>query len=138
MEIVIALAIIGVGLIWYYNGKSKSAPASTKEDQNHLAPYKIETPEPAKCGCGRSPTGYCVGLHKLSEAEWASHPDNPKPVVEAKGDWPFPSPVAEAPVEKPKAKKAPAAKKPAAKKAPAAKPAAITAVKKPQVKKAKK
>ena len=107
MEIVIALAIIGVGLIWYYNGKSKSAPASTKEDQNHLAPYKIETPEPA-------------------------------PVVEAKGDWPFPTAVAEAPVEKPKAKKAPAAKKPAAKKAPAAKPAAITAVKKPQAKKAKK
>ena len=26
--------------------------------------------EAAKCGCGRSPTGFCVGLHKLSEAEW--------------------------------------------------------------------
>lgn len=23
-----------------------------------------------KCGCGRSPTGYCVGFHGLSEDEW--------------------------------------------------------------------
>jgi hypothetical protein len=22
------------------------------------------------CGCGRSPTGFCTGLHKLSAAEW--------------------------------------------------------------------
>ena len=22
------------------------------------------------CGCGRSASGYCVGLHNLSEAEW--------------------------------------------------------------------
>lgn len=29
------------------------------------------TEGPAKCGCGRSDTGYCTGLHKLSEAEWA-------------------------------------------------------------------
>jgi len=82
-------------------------------------PYKVEAPtvvalgeapatvvvvEPAKCGCGRSSTGLCVGLHKLSPAEWAAHPDNPKP------------PVAE---QKPVAKKAPVKKKPAAIKAPA-------------------
>ena len=104
-----------------------------------LAPYKVETPsfpvgtppdvpadpapiittvvpskpEPAKCGCGRSSTGYCVGLHKLTAEEWAVHPDNK---------------------DKPAAKK-PAAKKPAAKKAPAKKPAAITAAKKPRAKK---
>ena len=29
---------------------------------------KVE--EAVKCGCGRSPTGFCVGLHKLSDAEW--------------------------------------------------------------------
>lgn len=48
------------------------------------APYKVEAPalvaepkpEPAKCGCGRSTTGLCVGLHKLSDDEWAKHPDN--------------------------------------------------------------
>jgi len=84
-----------------------------------IAPYKVEAPtitalgeapatvvvvEPAKCGCGRSSTGFCVGLHKLSPAEWAAHPDNPTP------------PVAE---QKPVAKKAPVKKKPAATKAPA-------------------
>lgn len=39
--------------------------------------------EPPRCGCGRSSTGYCVGLHKLSEADWASHVDNPNRVVAA-------------------------------------------------------
>lgn len=95
-------------------------------------PYKVEAPvvidtyqpvevpqlEPVKCGCGRSVTGFCVGLHKLTQEEWAAHPDNPvKPMVEA------------APAKKPAAKKSPAKKKPAADK-PAAKPAAITASKK--------
>lgn len=23
-----------------------------------------------KCGCGRSPTGKCIGLHALSEQQW--------------------------------------------------------------------
>lgn len=23
-----------------------------------------------KCGCGRSTSGFCTGLHNLSEAEW--------------------------------------------------------------------
>lgn len=38
--------------------------------------------EPAKCGCGRSPTGLCVGLHKLSTEEWSVHADNPNKVVQ--------------------------------------------------------
>jgi hypothetical protein len=25
------------------------------------------------CGCGRSTTGYCIGLHKLSEQEYVEH-----------------------------------------------------------------
>lgn len=95
------------------------------------APYKVETPavtpimippapEPVKCGCGRSASGLCVGLHKLSQEEWAAHPDNPRAVTP--------------PAEKPVAKKAAAKKAPAKKKAegdkPAAKPAAMTATKK--------
>jgi hypothetical protein len=97
-------------------------------------PYKVETPaptehvrvetpapEPAKCGCGRSPTGLCVGLHKLSEDEWAKHPDNKSAVAEPKK-----APVKKQPVQKkaaaPKAEakpKAPA--KPRAPRQPAAK-----------------
>ncbi len=92
-----------------------------------VAPYKVETPaaeatttkvEPTKCGCGRSPSGYCVGLHSLTTEEWNAHPANPAPVVEAKTE-----------VKATPAKRArkPAAKKPAAMKAPA----------KPRTKKAK-
>ncbi len=89
------------------------------------APYKVEAPvaEPVKCGCGRSPTGYCVGLHKLTAEEWAGHSDNPNK-------------VAAAPIEtKPTEKKAPAKKaaaEPKTKKPVAAKPAVE---KKPRAKK---
>lgn len=92
--------------------------ATRTAQEKAQAPYKLETPQPAKCGCGRSPTGFCVGLHKLSEQEWATHADNPNKAVAAKS-----------------AKSKPQAKKPAAKKAaakPAAKPAAIKAAKKPK------
>ena len=44
------------------------------------APYKVETPVetgPAKCGCGRSQSGLCVGLHKLTPEEWSVHSENP-------------------------------------------------------------
>ena len=89
-----------------------------------VAPYKVETPAavapvatpaPAQCGCGRSATGLCVGLHKLSAEEWATHPDNPAKPAKAKAK-------AKAPA-KAKAEKKPAtpaikaAKKPRAKKA---------------------
>lgn len=91
------------------------------------APYKVETapvvdtmipvvavpditaPPPATCGCGRSASGFCVGLHKLTAEEWAVHAENPnkaEPVIK----------------KKPAAKKAPATKAKAS-----AKPAAITA-----------
>lgn len=54
------------------------------------APYKVEAPSepaPAKCGCGRSQSGFCVGLHKLTPEEWSAHADNPnatKPVPKKK------------------------------------------------------
>jgi hypothetical protein len=90
-------------------------------------PYKVETPsvpEPAKCGCGRSPTGLCVGLHKLSAADWAAHGDNPNKtapvIVEAKAQKPAPrKPAPQKPVPQ-----KPAARKPAATAAAPKKPRA--------------
>jgi hypothetical protein len=103
-------------------------------------PYKTEMPAepaPAKCGCGRSQSGLCVGLHKLTAEEWATHESNPNAVKPAPAEVGKPAddrveataPVKPAP--KPRAK--PAAKpivKPAAK--PAAKPAVMKAPAKPK------
>lgn len=105
----------------WFTGRSSSevqAPAPQAEP----APYKVEAPEPApvKCGCGRSATGFCVGLHRLPASEWAVHPDNPErsePVAEV-------APVVE-PAPAPAAKKAPAKK-------PAAKPAVIKGAGRPR------
>ena len=107
----------------------KGHPVQKDTTLDAQAPYKVEAPEPPKCGCGRSPTGYCVGLHKLTDAEWATHPDNKKP----EGIWPFPTAVA--PEEKKPAVKAKATR---AKKAPvAAIKAAEKPARKPRAKKAK-
>ena len=84
------------------------------------APYKVEAPavisppadEPPKCGCGRSSTGFCVGLHKLSPEAWAEHPDNPATVGKIAAE-------PAKPAKKPAVKKPVATKKPAAIKAPA-------------------
>jgi hypothetical protein len=104
----------------FFGKKSQSKyahPLDAVTTPNVEAPYKVEAPtvdaivaapEPAKCGCGRSPTGLCVGLHKLTAEEWASHSDNPaKPAVPAK----------KAAAKKAPAKPAPAKKTPAAIKA---------------------
>jgi hypothetical protein len=115
--------------------------------QVEQVPYKVEPPvvedkvavanrAPAKCGCGRSSTGLCVGLHKLTEQEWADHDANPNKKLQQarnqKGQF-----VADDPATpeneawiggKSPAQKKPAAikgtKKPAAKKAAAKKPVA--------------
>ena len=31
-----------------------------------------EEPKQNKCGCGRSETGFCTGLHKISKKDWAA------------------------------------------------------------------
>ena len=82
--------------------KPRQVPESTVE-----APYKVEAPAsavavkpPVTCGCGRSTTGECVGLHALTADQWAVSDKNPNRVVA--------TPVEAAPVV---AKKAPVAKK---------------------------
>ena len=101
----------------------KGHPVQKDTTLEAAAPYKVEAPEPVKCGCGRSPTGNCVGLHKLTDAEWAAHPDNKKP----DGTWPFPTAVGTE-------EKKPAVKAKAARAKKAAVPA-ITAAEKPAAEK---
>jgi CDGSH-type Zn-finger protein len=64
MEYFIGLIILaGIG---YYVYSKYATPAVKEEIKEEVA--KVE--EAVKCGCGRSPTGFCVGLHALSDAEW--------------------------------------------------------------------
>ena len=109
-------------IVEFFTGKKEPVAAPTAPVVT--APYKVPEPavttpiplvpanEPPKCGCGRSSTGFCVGLHKLSPEAWAEHPNNPATVGKI---------VAEPakPAKKPAVKKPAAAKKPAAIKAPA-------------------
>ena len=103
-------------IVEFFTGKSADAGLSYTDRMAQAAPYKIEPPQPqvdakastqTKCGCGRSQTGFCVGLHSLKPEEWAAHADNPAKVKKPR--------ARKAPAEKP----APAAKKPRAKKTPA-------------------
>ncbi len=61
---------------------------------------------PAQCGCGRSASGYCVGLHALTADEWSKHPDNktvavqPKLGKSADDRVEAPAPVKKAPAKK--------------------------------------
>lgn len=112
----------------FFTGKKPAEPAVAE------APYKVETPapvaapEPAKCGCGRSPTGLCVGLHKLSNDEWSKHPDNKtvavksEPSKSADDRVEAPAPVKKAPVKKQQFEKKPAASKASPKPRAPAKP----------------
>ena len=105
---------------WFTGKPAKEAEAPRVPES--VAPYKVETPapvpavdiapQPVKCGCGRSSTGLCVGLHKLTAEEWAMHPDNPvkvkaktKAPAKAKAEKKPATPAMKAP-KKPRAKKA--------------------------------
>jgi hypothetical protein len=57
-----------------------------------------EEPKQNKCGCGRSETGFCTGLHKIPKADWANgvreiptskKKSNPKQMDGVKSDVPF-------------------------------------------------
>jgi hypothetical protein len=131
MELLIGIVLLAVLGYVIYNAVLKPTQQSASEDQAEAAPYKLEapSPEPTKCGCGRSASGFCVGLHQLSDAEWAAHPSNPAPALAAEVAVEVPAKK----TRKPRAAKAEkptkvAAKKAAAKKA--AKPAAKKASKK--------
>jgi hypothetical protein len=42
-----------------------------KKDKDMQVRVKEDTDEIGKCGCGRSPTGKCIGWHGLSEEMYA-------------------------------------------------------------------
>jgi hypothetical protein len=144
MELIIFIAIVVVAaLVWVGHMKSTQAQAESKidnwipggpgknPDQHPLARFNATDVAPGKsaddrveatapqCGCGRSPTGFCVGLHKLTAEEWAVSDQNPNKasVAEVTADN---KAAAVAKVKKAPAKKT-ADKKPAAKRAPAKK-----------------
>lgn len=143
MELLLLFLIAAVGGMWWLNHvMNKKALDEAKENlekQEAEAPYKVDIVEekvavspsvelamaetavqPTKCGCGRSPTGFCVGLHKLTAEEWAVHADNPNKTITEK------------PVKRPR--KPAATKTSSATKTKSKKPS----VTKPTVKKAKK
>ena len=128
--ILVLLIVVGaVALIYKLVNHKDVAPEQT-ETTAVAEPVKEKAKkEPPKCGCGRSPTGNCVGLHKLSDAEWAISDKNPNRVEVAPVVVTAATPSATAEVES-KTKK-PRAAKP--------KKAAETAEKpkKPKAKKAK-
>jgi len=108
--------------------RSPSPKAFAPAVQPEAAPYKVEAPvvaptmepaavsTPAKCGCGRSPTGLCVGLHKLTPEQWAAEQARGS-CQKVNNSCDTPAEAAKKPaVKKPQTAKKPAVKKPAAKK----------------------
>ena len=88
------------------------APGKSADD-------RVEAAAP-QCGCGRSPTGFCVGLHKLTAEEWAVSDQNPNKAsvadVTAGNKAAAVAKVKKAPAKKTAAKPAAAKKAPAKKK----------------------
>lgn len=108
----------------FFLGKPEPEPVKSCDSNcGGCAPYKVEAPvappvevappaapKPKACGCGRSPSGNCVGLHALSADAWAAHPDNktkvepvtsPEPVVAVKVETPTPAKVTVSKAKKP-------------------------------------
>ncbi len=115
--------------------RSPSPKAFAPAVQPEAAPYKVEAPvvaptmepaavsTPAKCGCGRSPTGLCVGLHKLTPEQWAAEQARGScQKVNNSCDTPAEPGAPVAAAKKPAVKKPASAKKPAARKPAAKKP----------------
>jgi CDGSH-type Zn-finger protein len=73
---------------------------------------QVKEPAAVKCGCGRSPSGFCMGLHKMTDKEWAVSDKNPNKVDSS-------TVVESKPAKKKAVKTTDAAKKPKAKKADA-------------------
>lgn len=102
MELFILMLIAAVGGFWYlsYVTRTKVQEAQselqekvernltnaetkvTEVKEQVRQVQEVSVSEPTKCGCGRSQTGFCVGLHKLSVEDWANHNDNPNKVIQ--------------------------------------------------------
>ena len=100
---------------WPYGEKVAEGKIHVKPAELSGSEYRVEATAP-KCGCGRSPTGFCVGLHKLAPEEWAIHDQNPNRVTEvaavtADNKTKAVSKAKKAPAKKPAAKKQASAKK---------------------------
>ena len=50
---------------------SNNWDAIFKKDKNMQVRVEENKDEVGKCGCGRSPTGKCIGWHGLSESQYA-------------------------------------------------------------------
>ena len=98
-------------------GKIHVKPADVAPGKS--ADDRVEATAP-QCGCGRSPTGFCVGLHKLTAEEWAVSDQNPNKAsvadVTAGNKAAAVAKVKKAPAKKTAAKPAAAKKAPAKKK----------------------
>jgi hypothetical protein len=130
MEILLGLVVL-IAAGFYINQRV------LKKTTENTEPESAEAVKgPVKCGCGRSPTGNCVGLHALSQDDWAVHDDNPNKVLERPVEEVKVAPVETKakPARKPRAPAKPKSK-PVAKKAPPAKKA--PAPRKPRIKVAK-
>lgn len=105
---------------WPYGEKVAEGKIHVKPAEVSGSEYRVEATAP-KCGCGRSESGFCVGLHKLTPEEWAVSDKNPnratavasvtadnkaKATAKAKG-----APAKKTADKKPAAKRAPAKKK---------------------------
>ena len=78
LEILGLVLVVGV-ILWTYHGLNRSIDSNEgkKSEPSLDTPVAPVLTQAAPCGCGRSTTGFCVGLHKLTEEEWAVHEDNP-------------------------------------------------------------
>ena len=78
--LVLLVVAAGVALIYKLISHKDTSTDPIAEIVKEEAVAEKAKKEPPKCGCGRSSTGYCVGLHKLSDAEWAISDKNPNRV----------------------------------------------------------
>ena len=79
LDIFIGLVLVAIVVVavWAMINKQKNPVDAIKEVAKEVEPE----PKAPTCGCGRSPTGNCVGLHKLTDEEWAVSDKNPNKVV---------------------------------------------------------
>ena len=104
---------------WPYGEKLPEGKIHVKTTDVSGSENRVEATAP-QCGCGRSPTGFCVGLHKLTAEEWAVSDQNPNKVsvadVTAGNKAAAVAKVKKVPAKKTAAKPAAAKKTPAKKK----------------------